>query len=140
MPRYLKLPNCEAMNPLLLLQLHFYRDQLLPRTSTDSPCWGKPQLVSCHLIASWELRLGETPFTQHDTSTRTAFLASTVWRTRPNNKIITILTRKVPGKKDMFAPVLSGVPGQTTRCPCGQRNIYGQRSWPYISLLWVRRL
>jgi len=34
-------------------------------------------------------------------------------------KRIEIIDRKVPGQKDMFAPVLSGVPGQMTRCPCG---------------------
>jgi len=32
---------------------------------------------------------------------------------------IEIIDQKVPGQKDMFAPVLSGVPGQMTRCPCG---------------------
>jgi len=30
-----------------------------------------------------------------------------------------IIHQKVPGQKDMFAPVLSKVPGQMTRCPCG---------------------
>jgi len=30
-----------------------------------------------------------------------------------------IIDQKVLGQKDMFAPVLSGVPGQMTRCPCG---------------------
>jgi len=34
-------------------------------------------------------------------------------------KRIEIIDQKVPGQKDMFAPVLSGVPGQMTRCPCG---------------------
>jgi len=30
-----------------------------------------------------------------------------------------IIDQKVPGQKDIFAPVLSEVPGQMTRCPCG---------------------
>ena len=34
-------------------------------------------------------------------------------------KRIEIIDQKVPGQKYMFAPVLSGVPGQMTRCPCG---------------------
>jgi len=34
-------------------------------------------------------------------------------------KRIEIIDQKVPGQKHMFAPVLSGVPGQMTRCPCG---------------------
>jgi len=34
-------------------------------------------------------------------------------------KKIEIIDQKVPGQKGMFAPVLSGVPGQMTRCPCG---------------------
>jgi len=34
-------------------------------------------------------------------------------------KRIEITDQKVPGQKDIFAPVLSGVPGQMTRCPCG---------------------
>ena len=58
-------------------------------------------------------------YTAQHVDTSTTSLASTVWRTRPDNKNITILAQKVPGQKDMFAPVLSGVPGQTTRCPCG---------------------
>ena len=33
---------------------------------------------------------------------------------------------KVPGQKDMFAPVLPRVPGQFSRCPCGF-GAYGQR-------------
>jgi len=34
-------------------------------------------------------------------------------------KRIESIGQKVPGQKDIFAPVLSGVPGQMTRCPCG---------------------
>ena len=34
-------------------------------------------------------------------------------------KRIEIIDQKVPGQKDIFALVLSGVPGQMTRCPCG---------------------
>jgi len=34
-------------------------------------------------------------------------------------KRIEIIDQKVPGQKDMFAPVTSGVLGQMTRCPCG---------------------
>jgi len=34
-------------------------------------------------------------------------------------KRIEIIDQKVPGQKEMFAPVLWGVPGQMTRCPCG---------------------
>ena len=34
-------------------------------------------------------------------------------------KRIEIIDQKVPGQKDIFAPVLSAVPGQMTRCPCG---------------------
>jgi len=60
----------------------------------------------------------ETPFAQHNASTRTASLASAVWRTRPN-KNNKILAKKVQGQKAMFAPVLSGILRQTTRCPCG---------------------
>jgi len=30
-----------------------------------------------------------------------------------------IIDQKVPGQKDMFAPVLPEVPGHMTRCPCG---------------------
>ena len=29
------------------------------------------------------------------------------------------IDQRVPGQNDMFVPVLSGVPGQMTRCPCG---------------------
>jgi len=36
-----------------------------------------------------------------------------------NMKRIEIIDQKVPGQKDMFAPVLLGVPGKMTRCPCG---------------------
>ena len=34
-------------------------------------------------------------------------------------KRIEIIDQKVPRQKDIFAPVLSEVPGQMTRCPCG---------------------
>jgi len=44
-------------------------------------------------------------------------------------KRIEIIDRKVPGQKDMFAPVLLGVPGQMTRCPCGF-GAYGKDIWP----------
>jgi len=34
-------------------------------------------------------------------------------------KRLEIIDQKVPGQKDMFVLVLSEVPGQMTRCPCG---------------------
>jgi len=45
------------------------------------------------------------------------------------------IDQKVPGQNDMFAPVLSGVPGQMTRCPCGF-GAYGLQSSSASSISW----
>jgi len=46
-------------------------------------------------------------------------------------KTIEIIDQKVPGQKDMFAPVLSGVPGQMIRCPCGFGAYAYTNEWGY---------
>jgi len=51
-----------------------------------------------------------------------------------NMKRIEIIDQKVPGQKDMFALVLSGVPGQMTRCPCGF-GVYASASGRYPNFL-----